>query len=416
MPPLPKLKTALRVLPLLLTGAALGFASAVLAVRLTGSGGSGDGSGSGTKAPSPHDGGISPLSAPAAGKRTPSLPAAGDFQKMEPRDRLACAFQLRGLSAEQRQAFLQDCLQRSAPERTPLLSLLLSEWAESEPSRAAEWILSHLKGAEAQKCQDDVLRTWAARDAQALAEWADAQYRKEDRGLTFPAMKALERHAPLWFARMSEMECNRGTVSSNMEFPGLRAPGAAKAMSSRLDGHVAYVSDAAEMRRALATGSTGRHQQHKWGWNELFETTAVQWHAEDPAACDQWLSTWPENAQAAARYFISEAESKAKANTEAHSARKKAPKSEPGTKPEPSVLSGSSHPASPPDGPTSPPAPSPPLPDAAAPASGAGDQQLQLWSQWLRRDAAAAEAFLKSAAWPEDLKFRARSQAYSSAP
>lgn len=393
MPPLPKRKPALLVLPRLLAGGVLGFVAAVLAVRLTGSGGSS------FPAPAVNARVIPSPSVPATGKQRPPLPGPADFQKMEPREKLTCALQLRGIPAEQRLALLQACLQSPGPERSALLSLLLAEWTESEPSQAAEWIFSHLKGAEARKCLADVLRTWAARDGKSLAEWANDHFQKYGRDLTSAAMDALQRHDPLWFARMSEMECHRDSVWSGMEFDSLRAPGAAKAISSQLEGHVAYISDADEMGRAVALGSTGRHGKQKWGWNELFESTAVRWYAEDPAACDHWLNGFPVNAQAAARHFITEAENKEKAEAAAEAFPAEVLS---GPVPETQAAAAVSAP--------------PPRPDSAAPAAGAAEQQTSAWRQWWRADPAEAEAFLNSAAWPEDLKFRARAQAYASAP
>ncbi|MDB6136334.1 MAG: hypothetical protein JWM59_4577 [Verrucomicrobiales bacterium] len=257
---------------------------------------------------------------------------------------------------------------------------------------AAAWILSHLQGADSQKCLDDVLRTWASRDGGDLARWADAEFPKHGHSLISRTMRALGGYAPVWFARMSEMECNRGTVWSNTEFLGLRAPGAAKAISSELQGHVAYTSDPAEMRRALNTDSSGRHAMGKWGWNELFETTAVRWHAENPAACDQWLATWPENAQAAARHFINQSEAPAKAPPEtAQASDAKSTTAAPQAQPLP-------------------------LPDAAAPSTGTADQQVRAWGQWWHRDTAGAEAFLNTASWPEGLKFTALAQTYAGMP
>jgi hypothetical protein len=70
------------------------------------------------------------LAAPA------SLPTPGQFTAMEPNARLAFSVRLRGLSAARREEFLQQCLSRTEPERTSLLSLLLLDWAATEPAAA----------------------------------------------------------------------------------------------------------------------------------------------------------------------------------------------------------------------------------------------------------------------------------------
>lgn len=296
MPQSPALKTTLQILPRLLAGAVIGFASGAFAVRMI------------TRSPAS---GFPPASAalPAASSSlppanpAPALPSAADFQSMEPVAKLNQALQLQSLSAEQRQDFLRDCLRQPAPERTPLLALLLAQWAEKQPAEAADWILANLKEPESTTCLNDVFNTWASHDGKTLAEWANAHFEEKGLDLVNKAMTALERLSPVWFARIVEMDCNRSSIWGGMEFDSLRAPGAARAMSAELQGHVAYSSDLSKM----TSGSSNRHQEQKWGWNELFERTAVYWHAEDPAACDAWLETFPENARLAARHYIGKA-------------------------------------------------------------------------------------------------------------
>jgi hypothetical protein len=174
---------------------------------------------------------------------------------------------------------------------------------------------------------------------------------------------------------------------------------------------VAYIDDLNELRRQHTGESRGQsHIPTKNGWNELFEQTAIAWHRMNPAKCDAWLSTWPENAQLVARNFID--------STESQSKNKANPAPEPQTTATAPELGQTAHSESsgivPPAQRHSSQPPS--LPDAAAPASGTADRQVEAWKQWWRGDAAAAEAFLNTATWPQDLKFRARAQAYSSAP
>lgn len=244
-------------------------------------------------------------SALASGSQPAALPATGDFEKMPPSGKLELALQFRPLNAEQRQAFLRECLNRPLPERTPLLSLLLTLWAETQPSAAVDWIMANLQKPESSACVNDVLRTWAASDGQSLAEWANAHSKSIDREIVNNAMTALERHSPLWFARISAMECNLNTEWSGMKFDSLREPGAAKALSPQLAAQVAYSTDPAKLAKPYVEQWDA---PQKWGWNRLFERTAIYWHAEDPAACDAWLDTFPENARQAARRSIEEEE------------------------------------------------------------------------------------------------------------
>lgn len=389
----------------MLAGGGAGFAAAVLFVRLT-------------AAP-----GVNPATSPLLKTRQDGtadagssslivLPAAGTFQNLSSKEKLACSAGLSRLSPEQRQAWLQECLQRGEPERTTLLCLLLAQWAATNPVAAAEWILAHLQGDSLQKCLDDVTRVWASRDGEALAHWADLWIRSHPgdsaNRLRGAAMEALGTHDPFQQALMAEMECNRNWGWSGADAALiLSTPEAIKAMGKRLKGHVAYFEDPEKLKRILAVGAGNTGIRTKNLFNQLFEQTALAWHRMDPAACDQWLGDWPESAQFAARFAIGKAEEKEKLDSAPDSASDSstAPTRPPATgEPEAAAsdpqLSGI-----------------PQRPAPAPPAAGvAADQQTSAWTRWWREDAAAAEDFLKSAAWSDELKFHARALAYSSAP
>lgn len=364
-----------------LAGAASGFALGLVLVRLTGQ---------------PAESGAGQESVGKTGTAAPSataadLPKPGAWQAMDAKTKLASSLGMRGASPEQRNALLQECLRRVEPERSALLAILLAGWAETEPAAAMEWTMAHLEGEPADNILRDLVDTWATRDGQALAEWANTYKRWMRDGhpflLIFRVLNSLALHDPVAYANFLEMESNKDSVTAGRNFENsLRTEEAVKSMAAGLTGHVAYADNPTEFQRALNQQSTARHAERaKSGWNELFENTAVAWHRMHPAECDAWLSAWPENAQAAARYFIRKAEF-AGIVEEAGAA------------------------------PTPPEIRSLPRPDSAAPSPESLADQVGRWCRWWQEEPAAAEAFLNNALWPDGLKFRARAEGYASAP
>jgi hypothetical protein len=238
------------------------------------------------------------------------------------------------------------------------------------------------------------MRVWAVHNGLEMAHWWDemvahgAIYRAKDHcNLLESVGTSLLRHDPLAAAEFQEMACAKSEFFAR---PGdhfirrrITTPAEIQAMAAAVTGHVSYVSDGEKLQVYLRQDATPRHTDKKDVWNVMFEDTAVAWHRSDPAACDAWLQTFPENAQTAARHFISKDE-----------ASRSTP---PPVKPEPI----------------------PPqqrlteLPPVPGPAEAAARKD---WSDWWRSDPTAAEAFLSNAAWSDDLKFRARAKAYSSKP
>lgn len=131
---------------------------------------------------------------------------------MTPEARLNLSLRLQELSSEQRAAFLQECLRQNDPAQMHLLSLLLLGWADSSPSGACEWVLSHLDGPARRHCLCDLFETWAARDAMALAKWCNDQMtngRPEGSALSeVNIVGTLSQHDPVALAHFAEMECN----------------------------------------------------------------------------------------------------------------------------------------------------------------------------------------------------------------
>ena len=66
---------------------------------------------------------------------------------------------LRGLSSEQRRAFLKECLSRSEPERTALLSVIISMG-----SRCSRRSVRTAFREQWSQCFHDLACTWASRD------------------------------------------------------------------------------------------------------------------------------------------------------------------------------------------------------------------------------------------------------------
>lgn len=371
-----------------IAGAASGFALGLVLARLAVKPAA---SGAGRESPPAMSGQAGPAAAPSP-SNTANLPPPGTWPAMDAKAKLACSLGLRGASPERRTALLQECLRRAEPERGALLALLLSEWAETEPAAAMEWALAHPDGEIGAQNYHDIMRTWAARHGQGLAEWANAYRLKPPEGpalsVTGHVLNALGLHDPVAYANFLEMESNKGSVSAGRSFENsLRTEAEVQSIAARLPGHVAYEDDPTKFQRALTQESSARHGGNgtKSGWNELFENTATAWHRMNPAECDAWLSTFPENAQAAARHFIGKAQITR-------------------------IVEESMA------GPTMPEIRFLPRPDAAAPSPGSAAGQMAAWGQWWYREPAAAEAFLNQAAWPDDLKFRARAESYASAP
>ncbi|MES2709442.1 MAG: hypothetical protein V4726_22780 [Verrucomicrobiota bacterium] len=371
-----------------LAGAASGFTLGLVLAR---SAGKTAASGAGRASVPVMSGQAEPAAAPST-SITAHLPEAGTWPAMDAKAKLACSLGLRGASPERRSALLQECLRRAGPERGTLLAILLSEWAETEPAAAMEWALAHPEGEITIQNFHDIMHTWAARHGQGLAEWANAYRLKPPDGPVFSVMghvlNSLGLHDPVAYANFLEMESNKGFVTSGRSFENsLRTEAEIKSMAARLSGHVAYADNPTEFQRALSQESSARHAGNgtKSGWNELFESTATAWHRMSPAECDAWLSTFPENAQAAARHFMMKARLTR-------------------------IVEESMA------GPNPPEIRSLPRPDAPAPAPESAAGQVAAWGQWWHGEPAAAEAFLNQAAWPDELKFRARAESYATAP
>lgn len=326
-----------------------------------------------------------------------ALPEEGAFSSLSATSRVDMIGRFIGLTPAQRAGWLADALQRPEPERTTFIALIVHDWAQTDPAAAGDWVLAELKDDCRVECFQDIVESWAARNGAALAAWWNGVATRQPpppgppgiRYLTGAVQQRLRHHDTLAFARFQEMECVKnpyGDPGDKFIERKLATPNQIASMATAVAAEIAYQPGAVDWDDNYGQA---RHANKKNVWNVLFEDTAVAWHRSDPAACEAWLSTFPENAQTAARHFISENEK----------SRNPPPVSREPSKPE-----------------------SPPIPPQqrltdAPPAPGpAEDAARRDWSEWWRADPAAAEAFLNSAAWPDNLKFRTRASAYSSVP
>lgn len=305
---------------------------------------------------------------------------------------------------------LEEALQLPGERRSRMLKLLLSDWALREPAAAAAWAVEHLSQAD-EAIFEDLARTWAASDAMALARWVDAHH-DGDYTLNpdpFRISTILAAQDPVAWAEFTDMKCFSGGSFDPPEFMDrwLSTPEDRARIGQALIGKPGYDPKEPEaLRRKLERDDLSRSSQSKQYWNALFEKTAAVWHLKDPAACAAWLSGFSREAQLAGQYFMERADREPAAFEAEDAADREAARQA-----EAAAMA---------DAAAEPPPPPRPFQErlpVTAPPSGAGEDQARSdWSDWWRIDRQAAEAFLNSAAWPDDLKFRARARAYSSAP
>ncbi len=325
------------------------------------------------------------------------LPPSGHFLSLSPAEKVSLSQRFPRLDAAQRAQWLADAMERPEPERTSCIALIMLDWAQVDPAAAGEWALGELRDDCRIQCFHDIVESWAASGAKGLPEWWNgmATCKAPPQGAGYlqgAVQKRLSYHNPLAHARFQELPCVKNPYSgAGDQFTErhLSTPQKIAAMAAAVTGNVSYNPDPADLRSNLERESLDRHADKKNVWNSIFEETAMAWHRNDPAACDTWLQTFPENAQLAARHFIEKDET-----TRAIRPAVPVPES---------------------------PAPQPVMPaqrlTSAPPVPGPAENAArQEWSNWWRADAAAAGTFLNTAAWADDQKFRARAKAYSSAP
>lgn len=220
---------------------------------------------------------------------------------------LALAERLAPLDQAQREAALAHALELPPETRRSLLAILLVQWAESEPADAAGWCLDHLPAGFRGECLGDIARIWARSDPVALGDWWVANHSTEELADSSrdSIINVFRETDPVALARyLGRPELSR-TFFTGLFF---RRP---LARTSPLSHYAAAIRDnvgyAGEVEH-LTQESSARHQPGKSGWNGLFEQVAVEWHRENPAACEEWLDGFSQDAQLAAWHRIREAD------------------------------------------------------------------------------------------------------------
>jgi hypothetical protein len=323
-----------------------------------------------------------------------AMPQRGTLDNLTPADAYRFSQQLASLGANDptlRSRLLTEAKLREEPERQTLLFQLLTGWASTDPKAAADWALAELGelgNGPRRMCLLQIARTWAVSDGMGLAHWADQAKLSEKDDLRFIESEiglALVSCDSLAWARFQEMPCNANSVlggdSDAVPARLFDSPDFVRKMAAAVQEQVSYAPD--NLPWNLKHGSSSRHTKQKDAWNILFEQTANACHQLAPASCDTWLQTFPSEARQAAQFFI------AKGGTPPPAAFSE----------EPTLLPPAQRLTS-----------APPVPGLAE------DTSRKDWSEWWRTDPTAAEAFLDTAAWSDNQKFRARAKAYSSAP
>ncbi len=310
-----------------------------------------------------------------------SLPECADLLRFHDTDWLKLSGLMDALTESECERMLETAHLLPEAPRSKTVSLLILQWAQTDPAAAAEWCLSHqgdrLNSAELR----DLVAMWASRDGMGLARWWEERGEGDPgwaaRPNTACVMHALIAGDPPAAASLVAGLNDSGGLWQRIDFvASLVTPEDVRKAMRSVEGQVAYSAEGKALAAELAISGSAHSPAEKQGWNLLFEATAVALHKTDPAACDLWLTGFQENAQQAARHSIARAE-----------------------KPDvpPSLPFDRANPA-------------------AVPAANESARTCDQWSDWWRAEPQAAEAFLNAAAWPDDLKFRARAKAYSSAP
>lgn len=284
---------------------------------------------------------------------------------------------------------LERALGLDPESRRRVMALLFNHWAESDPSAAMAWMVEYAPRQDRQFFMMEIASVWAAEDAAGLARWFTDSYNRPDSPVGFESLSILNLIAardPALYAETMRASC----------FDSLQSSGTWEKLFP-------LITDLADARRfAVEAGGRIRYDRHEpgssavnpagfIGWNALAEAAAARWHLLDEAGCVAWLNALPDEARTNIGYTIQ---------------RSRLPAAQAGPK-EPIATPA---PALPPPPAFDPATPEMPVPD------GSFTECYRQWAEWWRAEPRAAETFLQKAAWPEDLKFRARAKAYASPP
>lgn len=216
-----------------------------------------------------------------------SMADAGELPRVE--QLLTFGQSAAGLSSEVREEFFVQLLEMSEEQRRSPLALLLLQWAENDPGAAVLWCREHLKGSEQDALEDELLKTWAHRDAFGCIDWWVANTSNQVRHSAVMIDRMLRADVVAYAYLMDRPEMHFISVRGGIQPSDMPSPDRLPELAAAVVGNVGYRTDAVR-----------RNQPGKSGWNELFEQVAVAWHAHSPRDCEAWLGEFSEEAQAAA--------------------------------------------------------------------------------------------------------------------
>ena len=304
-------------------------------------------------------------------------------KNLSPEEKLQIAAQLATFSDAEMAALLESLGEFGRPHQARTIPLLC--WAYRSPFATLDWLRRRDEAGRWRPvpATDDIVAVCASVDPDGVRAWY-LKHHQEDQGvrdaLGYAIICSLSRTDSLIAARLCEEAGGFRLFDREMEF-----------FMQGVDDPRPYLTAALEKLTPLSVPKIdGRRvleqeNQHFLGWEALWQTGLKRWQQHDPAALEAWLRTQsPEIRDDAAALM---------ANLDQRDQQHFAGKVELEIPP---AFARDDFTAVP--------------PAEAVPAV------RQDWAAWWKQDAAAAEAFLQQCAWPEELKFRARAQAYAAEP
>ncbi len=277
-------------------------------------------------------------------------------------------------------ASLTEATKLPEPARATHLRLLLLKWAATEPSAACDWAAG-LPFHERTSFLGDIMESWLQQDLAMASDWF-ANYL-----LTVEKSYPETLYTETLFTRLSQpimlqdlstwaALVNKSTLVSvhhmtstiqDRIFPDVAS---LQKGAELILGKTSFTRDPRGNLSSTDDDSTG-HQ----GWNSLHKQIAYRWYALDPSAARTWADTLPprERSYALQQFQFAEYPRPTKA---------------PNSAIDPSDLTSTS-------------------------SLSSSTDRSQSWATWWKKEPTQAEAYLDQCAWPADLKFRARAEAYT---
>ena len=220
----------------------------------------------------------------------------------DPHRLLTLASRVDRIPHNERELVLKSLMKLPEDERQPLLSILLLQWAEDDPTEPILWCNDNLRGNERLKLLKDLATTWAHRDAMGLAQWWAAKMPDADLlGSGNILGGVLCRAEPLAFATyMDQPRLRKNVTYGVIEHGAFLDPVELPRYAEALVGNTGFVV-------GKSHPSSFHSYPGKSVWNELFLKVAGDWHHQSPEACKTWLTRFPEEAQIVAQAYIERA-------------------------------------------------------------------------------------------------------------